>query len=205
MALGASTLIFLILLTLIEIGLQYTAVFQVNWIETVSDILGRLLTLALTWLLFPAIISAVMSLSLDRIANAVEARHYPNLSAVSAPPLFESITVAIKFLIVLIALNIVLLFFIFTGPVYILLYYLVNGYLISREFFELVALRRLDVGSIRKMRKRHISSLILVGSGLTFLMTVPIVNLLIPIIATTTMVHLFENWRSQGCSNLIET
>ena len=109
--LGASALIFLILLTLIEIGFQYTAVFQVNWMETVSDTLGRLLTLALTWLLFPAIISAVMSLFLDRIANAVEARHYRNLSAVSAPPLFESITVAIKFLIVLISLNIVLLFF----------------------------------------------------------------------------------------------
>ncbi len=45
------------------------------------------------------------------------------------------------------------------------------------------------------MRKAHRGTLFLSGVVIAFLMTVPVVNLLAPVIATAAMVHLFEAWR----------
>ena len=196
MCFGIVICIFLVLLMSIDITLRFTSFFQTGWLESISDTLGRLLTLIITWLLFPAAISSVIGFFLDRVTSAVESRHYPLLPPVVAPSIFDSIFIAIKFFIVLVCLNILLLLFIFTGPFYIILYYLVNGYLISREFFELIASRRLDTSEIRTMRKKFRFSLILIGTAFAFLMTVPVINLLMPIVATATMVHLFENWRA---------
>jgi len=202
---GVAILAFLVLFACIETALRHTAMFQTGWMETVSDFLGRLAALVLTWLMFPAVISAVVGLFLERVANAVEARHYPGLASVPEQPFAEALLAAGKFLVILVALNLCLLVFIFTGPLYLLLFYVVNGYLISREFFELVALRRLTADAVRPLRKQHQTALVFIGAVFAFLMTIPIVNLLTPIIATSTMVHLFEDWRAADAGALVTT
>ena len=138
LSIGIAVLAFLALFACIETALLHTSIFQTGWMETVSDILGRLAGGVLTWLLFPAAISAVVGLFMERAVRTVEARHYPTLKEIEERSSVESLLTAIKFLITLVALNLALFFFIFTGPLYMILYYLVNGYLISREFFELV-------------------------------------------------------------------
>lgn len=203
--LGVTVFIFLVLFILIECTLRFTSIFHVGWLETIADMLGRLATLWFTWLLFPAAISSVIGLFLDRVVSVVESRHYPSLPPVVTTSTFDTVISAAKFLIVLISLNVLLLFFIFTGPIYFIIYLLANGYLISREFFELIALRRLDPGETKAMRKQFRFSLITIGVIFTFCMTVPVFNLLIPIIATTTMVHLFENWRANNIGAKITT
>lgn len=205
LSIGIAALTFLAMFACIETALLHTSIFQTGWMETVSDILGRLSGVILAWLLFPAAISAAVGLFLGRVSGAVEARHYPALPLVEEPPFIESLLAAGKFLLTLVALNLALLFFIFTGPLYLILYYLVNGYLISREFFELVSIRRMDASAARAVRKRFQASLLIIGAIFAFLMTVPIVNLLTPIIATATMVHLFENWRARDGGTLVTT
>ena len=194
LSIGIAILTFLVLLVSIETALRFTSVFQTGWMETMSDILGRLAGVILAWILFPAAISAVISLFLERVVSAVEARHYPALPPVEEPPFMGSLLAAGKFLIILIALNLALLVLIFTGPLYLIFYYLVNGYLIGREFFELVTIRRMEAAAARAVRKRFHISLLMFGAIFAFLMTVPIVNLLTPVIATATMVHLFQKW-----------
>ena len=76
-------------------------------------------------------------------------------------------------------------------PFNLVLYYLLNGYLVSREYFELVALRRMDPMAVRAMRQRSRGKVLLAGILLTFLLTIPIINFLTPIIATAFMVHVF--------------
>tara|TARA_B100002051_G_scaffold273203_1_gene311516 strand:- start:1102 stop:1785 length:684 start_codon:yes stop_codon:yes gene_type:complete len=205
LSIGIAALTFLAMFACIETALLHTSIFQTGWMETVSDILGRLSGVILAWLLFPAAISAAVGLFLGRVSGAVEARHYPALPLVEEPPFIDSLLAAGKFLLILVALNLALLFFIFTGPLYLILYYLVNGYLISREFFELVSIRRMDASAARAVRKRFQASLLIIGAIFAFLMTVPIVNLLTPIIATATMVHLFENWRARDGGTLVTT
>ena len=197
---GASVLTYIFLFGFINLTLNHTSLFQVRWIESFSDLLGHFAAVMLTWLLFPATISAIIGLLLENIASAVEARHYPNLPPISNPPLFSSLVISGKFLALLLVLNIGLLFLLFTGPVYLVLYYLINGYLISREFFDLVALRRLNLARSRVLQKRFKYHLIFLGTIFVFLMKVPIVNLLVPIIATATMVHLVEYWRAKDGS-----
>lgn len=197
LSVGIAVLTFLALFAGIETALRHTSVFQTGWMETVSDVLGRLAAVALAWLLFPAAVSAVAGLFLDRIAEAVEARHYPGLPRVDGQPLAEALLAAGRFLVILVALNVCLLVFVFTGPLYLALYYAVNGYLIGREFFEMVSARRLGAGETRALRKRFQAPLAMAGAVFAFLMTVPVVNLLTPIIATAAMVHMFEAWRAR--------
>ena len=72
-----------------------------------------------------------------------------------------------------------------------------NGYLLSREYFELVALRRIGPVEARALRKAHRGRLFVAGVIITLLLTVPGVNLLAPVVATAAMVHLFEDCRQR--------
>jgi uncharacterized protein involved in cysteine biosynthesis len=74
----------------------------------------------------------------------------------------------------------------------------VNGYLLSCEYFELVALRRLEAGDVRSLRKAYGGPLFMAGVLIAFLLTVPLVNLVAPVIGTAAMVHLFQRWRDRG-------
>ena len=70
-----------------------------------------------------------------------------------------------------------------------------NGYLLGREYYDLIALRRLDRIEARALWQKKRWRFFLSGMTIAFLLTVPIVNLLTPIIATAATVHLFEAWR----------
>ncbi len=175
--------------------LSETALFTVGWLETVIDILGGLATAIFTWLLFPAVVSGLIGIFLDGVADAVENRHYPDLPKANGQSTGEAIIAAIKFLGVLVALNLFMLLFLIVPPVFPFVFYAVNGYLLGREYFELVALRRMDQRSARALRKQRQGALFVAGIGIALLLTVPVVNLLAPILATATMVHLFQSWR----------
>ncbi len=176
--------------------LTNTAFFTWGWLETAIDLLGGLATLILTWFLFPGIVSAIVALFLDDVAVAVEARHYPGLGVADGQTMGEAVVGALKFLAALVTLNLLLLPFLILGPVFPFVFYAVNGYLLGREYFELVALRRIDAASARRLRKQRQGALFFVGVGIAFMLTIPVINLLTPIIATAAMVHLFEDWRA---------
>ncbi|MBT6086613.1 MAG: hypothetical protein HOH22_12790 [Rhodospirillaceae bacterium] len=203
LSVGLAILTFLFLFACIETLLSETSFFQAGWLETFADVLGRLAAIVLAWLLFPAAISAVVGLYLERVAAAVEARHYPSLAPAPEQDFIVTLAASGKFLAIMVALNLCLLVFIFTGPLYAILFYAVNGYLISREFFELVALRRLRPEAARALRKSHQTPLFVTGAFFAFMMTMPVINLLTPVIATATMVHLFEDWRDADGAALV--
>ncbi len=205
MGIGAAILTFAALWAAIGTVLAETSLFETSWLEGIADVLGGALTLVLTWLLFPSVISAVIGLMLERIAGAVEARHYPHLPAPNDPPLTESLIQAAKFLGVMVAVNLLMLPFLFFGPLFPFIYYGANGYLLGREFFELVSHRRMSPADARTMRKQRQTAVIMVGILFAFLMTIPIINLLTPVIATAAMLHLFEDWRSEAGSALATT
>ena len=181
-------------------AIRYTALFDLGWLETIADGLGWALVLVLTWVLFPGVVSAVVALFLDRIAESVEARHYPDLGPAPGRTLGEEVVAALRFLGVMVGLNLVLLPTMLMGPVYAVLYYCVNGYLLGREYFEMVAARRTDMAGALRLRKAHGGRLFLTGVAVAFLLTIPVVNLLTPVIATAAMVHLFERWRRRGAA-----
>jgi CysZ protein len=161
-----------------------------NWLV---DLLGGLAVLALTWLLFPAIVSLIMSFFLERVAAAVEARHYPGRGPPRHQPIGEIFGVMLRLTSLALVLNLLVL------PIYLLmpgmnlfLFLSLNGYLFGRGYFEVVSLRRLDAAAARAVRNRFSLRIFIGGVVIAGLFTLPLVNLVAPVIATAFMVHLFE-------------
>jgi CysZ protein len=170
-----------------------------RWLEWLVDLMGAAAALALTWLLFPAVATMVMGFFLDRVAGVVESLHYPGVGPPRRLSLAETIMTTLRLTGIAIILNILALpvyllapgvnFFVFIG---------LNGYLFGREYFEVVALRRLDPTTARALRVRSAGRVFLGGVVITGMFAVPIVNLVAPVIATAFMVHLFEGVRSRS-------
>lgn len=175
---------------LIWLGLNSITFFtDGGWLESAVDWLLGIGLMLLVILLFPAATVLISSLLLDQIADAVEDKHYPTLPETRPQPISEALISGLKFALTALALNILILPLLLAGPLYVIAFYTMNGYLLSREYFELVAARRYDARTVETIRKSRQKKLWLAGIGLTFLMTIPVVNLVAPIIATAFMVH----------------
>jgi len=197
LSIGISLVVFISIWSGVAYSLTNTALFQIGWIETAIDVLGGLATMILTWFLFPGVVSAVMALYLERVCEYVEARHYTDLSKTDGLPLSDSMMSSLRFVCIFIVLNILMLPFLFLGPVFPFVFYSVNGYLLSREYFELVATRRLSLEDAKTLRKANQGQLFVAGVIIALLLTIPVVNLVAPVVATAAMVHLFETWRRE--------
>ena len=201
-SIAAAGSVFALLWLAVGAMLGATTVFMSGWLEWTVDLLGGLATLVFTWFLFPAVISAIIGLFLEDIAEAVEARHYPALPPAAGLPVAKAAITVAAYLGVMIALNMVLLIFLLLPPLFPFVFYAVNGYLLGREYFELVALRRIGPEEARRLRKAHRGKLFIAGVATALLLTIPVVNLLAPVVVTAAMVHLFENWRKDADSRI---
>ena len=56
-------------------------------------------------------------------------------------------------------------------------------------------MRRFDLAGARRLRRAHRGRLLLAGMVIAFLLTVPFVNLVTPVVATGFMLHVFETLR----------
>jgi len=176
--------------------LDRTALFGWAALNWVVDILGALAVLGVTWLLFPAVVTLVTGFFLERVAAAVEARDYPGQPPPRRAPLREILATTLRLMGLTILLNLLAL------PVYVLapginvfLFLGLNGYLFGREYFEVVALRRLDVMTVRAVRQRFGGRVFAGGVVIAGLFALPLVNLVAPVIATAFMVHIFQELR----------
>ena len=149
-----------------------------------------------TWVLFPAIVTLFVSLFLDEIADAVEGHHYPDDPRGTALGYWEAFVIGLRFTSLLVLLNLCALFlyvlFFWMPLINVFIFYGLNGYLLSREYFDLVALRHGDEGQAARLRRKNAGKLFLTGVVFAFLLTIPVVNLMAPIIGVAAMVHIFK-------------
>lgn len=191
---------YVMLVAVIWLVLAQVTLFQEAWADLGTDVALGLAALVLPILFFPALATAIMSALLDDVADAVEARHYPKLNWPRPQKWTEMLATTLRFLAVMVVVNLAAL------PVYLLLLVtgltvivatVVNGYLLGREYFELVAFRRLDPKQARLVFRNHLGRLWLAGAIIAVLFAVPILNLGAPVIATAFMVHVFQSLRTQ--------
>ncbi len=181
------------------------------WVEIVEWLFGAagvVAVLIASFFLFPGVMLVALSLMLDDIAQAVERRHYPELPPARAQPIGEAVMAALAFAAVMLLLNLLALPFylllLFVPPLNVFVFYLLNGYLLGREYFELVAARRFDTVGVRRLRRKYRGRVMLAGVVIAFLLTVPIVNLVTPIVAAGFMLHVFERLRRREAGGNIE-
>ena len=170
--------------------------FGWDWLNSALDIGGFLLFFALLILTFSSMATLISSIFLDEIANAVEERHYRNDTPGQSTRFLESLSTSVRIIGVTILLNILALPFyliaLFIPPLFAFIFYCLNGYLLSREYFELVSLRHQDAKSAQRLRKTNRMKVFFAGVVIALFITVPVVNLFVPILATVFMLHIFK-------------
>jgi CysZ protein len=189
------------LLVLLVIAVEWTFSHFVQWpgwIETAIEWLGGLALVVGSIFLIPPVTSLIAGLYLDDIAATVERTQYP-----SDPPGRElstpaAIGLALKFFFVVLAVNIVALFLLLVPGVNLIAFYLGNGYLLGREYFELAAMRHLPALEAKKFRQANRLTVFLCGLIIAGIASVPILNLITPLFATAFMVHMFKDLAGRG-------
>ncbi len=107
-------------------------------------------------------------------------------------PTGRSIVVSLKFLGIVILGNIVALFMLFIPGVNLIAFFVINAYLLGREFFEFAAMRYHSEAEAKALRSHYSVTVFLAGLLIAGFMAIPIVNLLTPLFAATMMVHLHK-------------
>jgi uncharacterized protein involved in cysteine biosynthesis len=172
--------------------------FDVTWLNWIVDLLGSVAALLLAWMLYPVVVGLVASLYVERVSRAVERRYYPWLGDPPPHSLLREFASVGRLTLLAIVVNLLALpiYLLFPG-VNLALFYGINGYLLARIYFEQVAMRRLDEVRMQQLWQRYRPRLWLGGAVIAALATVPIVNLIGPIVATAFMTHLFEDLRQR--------
>ena len=192
--------LFILLFMGVGVVLSEIQFFAIGWLESTLELLGGIATLVLAWILFPSVVVLILSFFLEDVAQAVEDRHHPDLGPARVQPWREVVVIAVKFAFIAIILNVlalplyILLYFVGIG---IVLYYLLNGYLLGREYFELVALRRLTAADAATLRRAFSGRIVLCGVFIAFLSSLPLINLLAPVMGTMLMVHVVADLRRE--------
>lgn len=174
--------------------LEATAVTEWALVDRIVDVLGGVGTIVATYFLFPVVVSALIGLWLESVARAVELRHYPTRTP-KGIGLVAGALASVRFLVKALLINVALLVFLLFPVAYPFAWLVANAWLLSQEYFELVALRHLAPHAARAIRKQHRLHLFLAGLAAAGLFAVPVVNLIAPVVTTMAMVHLFERLR----------
>lgn len=167
-----------------------------EWVDTAVAILSGIGAIFLLAVLFPVVVSAVVGLFLDDVAEAVERRHYPADPPGTALGVVPAVLTGLRFAGLVLLVNLVALPFylllLFLPPFGLVLFYLVNGYLIGREYFDLVATRHLPADRAAALRRDYGFRVVIAGAAGAFLFTLPLAALLAPLVTTAAFVHLYK-------------
>jgi len=167
-----------------------------HWLNLAIDVLGSVAALFIAWLVFPTMALLILGFFLDRVIAAVERRHYPGLPEARAIGLHEAVMSAIRLALLALLLNLLALpLYLFLPVVNVMLFFALNGYLVGREYFEAVAYRRLDRVAVKALWRRYRVRFVIAGAVVAFLLSVPVLNLAVPLIGVAFMLHLFEPLR----------
>lgn len=171
---------------------------EITWVGDLFSFAVIAVMLFLSAFLMVPVASAFTSLFLEDVAEAVEDKHYPHLPRAHRITFYEGLRDSVNFFGVLIAVNLLALLLYFPmGPLAPVMFWLVNGYLLGREYFQLVAMRREGRDGATALRKRHWARVWMAGTLMAVPLSVPLVNLLIPILGAATFTHQYHRLKTQ--------
>lgn len=138
-------------------------------------------------------VSAIFAgLFLDDVAQNVEENSYPKDGPGTPVPIGEALVMTIKFTLVIIAANFFALMLVLIPGVNFAAFFVVNGYLLGREYFTFAAMRFRPEAEARNLREANSTMIFMAGLVIAGFMAIPILNLLTPIFAAIMMVHLHK-------------
>jgi CysZ protein len=183
------------LLAVLIIGIEWTFSHFVQWpgwIEKTIEWLGGLALVVGSIFLIPPVSSLIAGLYVDDIAAKVESTTYPQDPPGKPVATLPAIGLALKFFVVVLAVNILAVFLLLIPGINLIAFYLGNGYLLGREYFELAAMRHMPPDEAKQLRRANRVTVLLCGLIIAAIASVPILNLITPLFATAFMVRIFK-------------
>ncbi|MEM6576910.1 MAG: EI24 domain-containing protein [Pseudomonadota bacterium] len=166
---------------------------EVRWLDDVLSWGSVAVMLVLSVFLMIPVASAITSMFLDEVAQAVEDRHYPHLPIVPGTPLGEALKDSINYLGILIGANLLaLILYVVLSPLALFIFWGLNGYLLGMEYFQLAAMRRIGRSAAKTLRKRKRATIWAAGTLMAIPLSIPLLNLVIPILGAATFTHIFH-------------
>jgi CysZ protein len=161
------------------------AAWFLSFMATLGIITGALF-------LMPAVTAFVGSFFVDEIAEEVERTHYPHETPGQPLPLLRAMIEGLSTALLTIAVYICAVPFLFVAGLGLVIMFLANAYLLSREYFLLAAMRFRPPEEAKAMRRAHRTQILMAGMLIALFVSIPIVNLATPLFAMAMMVHMHK-------------
>lgn len=198
LSLGLLVAIYAVLVGILHLLLPAGQI-ELPWIGSIGNLptlatwASAFLMLGLSVFLMVPVASAFTGLFLEDVADAVEAKHYPNLPPPHSISLAQGLVETASFFGLVIVVNLgALLLYPFVGPLAPFLFWGVNGFLLGREYFTLAAMRRMDRAQAKKLWARSSLQIWIAGMLMAVPLSIPVINLLVPVLGAATFTHIFH-------------
>jgi len=201
----------LVMIVLLAVGMYYglTWLAQVgtSWAESNVGAVPHTAWTVLIWILsfaaglgvvtgaiflMPAVTAFVGSFFVDEIADNVEGTHYSADMPGVALPLLRALVEGIKTALLTIVVYVLALPFVLFAGIGLVILFLANAYLLSREYFELAAMRFRPPAEAKELRRAHRGQVFFAGLFIAAFVSIPVVNLATPLFAMALMVHVHK-------------
>ena len=172
------------------LGLTSTTPLTIlSWVISIAAALG---IVAGSIFLMPAVSGLLASFFADDVAEQVERRHYPGDPPGHALPILPAAFQGVKTALLAILVYLVALPSLLLAGVGVVIFFLATAFLLSREYFELAAMRFNSPAEARKLRKANQGTVFTAGLFLAAFVSIPILNLATPLFGTAFMVHMHK-------------
>jgi CysZ protein len=196
-AIGLTLALFVGLMVITQLVLWQLTLLPWPWAETVLAVGTGIAMAVLFFFLMGPVTALFAGIYLDRVAEIVERKHYPREAPGRPLGTMQSITTALRFGALALMVNIAVLPTVFFAiGAFVLV--AANAYLISREYFEMAAARHMPLVDAQALRKANTPLVFVAGLLPALAVIVPILNLLVPLFATSYFVHLFKRARASS-------
>jgi CysZ protein len=186
-------ILFALLFFGLQYGLQHLPTLHWHWVNVMLEWLASFLLIVVFVFLGAPVAALFGSLFLDSVAQRVEKKYYPADAPASGAPVFGSLVMGLRLTGWVIVVSLALLPVDIALPgVGSLATVAADGWLLGREYFELVALRHMSRGAANSMRKRHGAVIYGAGFLIALLAAIPVINFIAPFFGAAFMVHVFK-------------
>ena len=169
---------------------------EVTWLDNLAGWAAVPVVLVLSVFLMVPVASAMTSIFLDEVAGAVEDRHYPGLPRVRPQGWGEALRESTSaFVVVLVANALALVAYLLLAPLAPVIFVVLNGFLLGREYFRVAALRREGRAGADALLRAHRGKVWLLGGLMAIPLFVPILNLIVPTLGAAAFTHLYHRVR----------
>ncbi|MFK5998837.1 MAG: EI24 domain-containing protein [Rhodobacterales bacterium] len=172
---------------------------EIDWLSSLLSGFVLVTMIGFSMFLMVPVASLFTGFFLETVADAVEAKHYPDLPPVNKAGFADTVVDSVKFFGLIVVVNLLALVIYFLSTVLApVIFWVVNGILLGREYFQLVAMRRLGRKGANALRAKHRFTIWMAGFLMAVPLSVPFVNLFIPVLGVAVFTHIFHKLNKNG-------